>query len=124
VFSTLHTNDVWGVFPRLMDLGVSFESIKHTVVGIVSQRLVRKVCECSSQGCIKCDQTSFFGRMAIAEILAITPELRHYLNGSHGVQIPQDILSNAYISLRSSGDEAIHNQLTTKTEVSRHCGEV
>lgn len=124
VFSTLHTNDVWGVFPRLMDLGVSFESIKHTAVGIVSQRLVRKVCECSSQGCLKCDQTGFFGRMAIAEILAITPELRHYLNGSHWVQIPQDILSKFYISLRASGDEAIHNQLTTDTEVNRHCGEV
>lgn len=123
VFSTLHTNDVWGVFPRLMDLGISFESIKHTVVGIVSQRLVRKVCECSSQGCIKCDHSGYYGRMAIAEILAITPELRQHFSGSHGVQIPDDILNKSYISLRASGNEAIKNKLTTDMEVNRYCGE-
>lgn len=124
VFSTLHTNDVWGVFPRLMDLGISFESIKHTVAGIVSQRLVRKVCECNPTGCIKCDYTGYFGRMAIAEILAITPDLRHHLTAAHGANIPKEILNTTYLSLRASGDEAIQNQLTTDIEVNRYCGDV
>lgn len=122
VFSTLHTNDVWGVFPRLIDLGVSFESIKHTVVGIVSQRLVRKLCECSAAGCIKCDFTGFLGRMAIAEILSVTPDLRQHLNTSHGVEISSDVLQKHYISLKESGDAAIRNKLTSDLEVNRYFG--
>jgi type II secretory ATPase GspE/PulE/Tfp pilus assembly ATPase PilB-like protein len=122
VFSTLHTNDVWGVFPRLMDLGISFESIKHTVVGIVSQRLVRKRCDCFPKGCEHCDSTVLYGRAAIGEMLLVTPEIRNLLQSSHATDIPQDVLSSHYISLKESGDAAISNNITTETEVNRYCG--
>ncbi|QOL19856.1 GspE/PulE family protein [Candidatus Bodocaedibacter vickermanii] len=124
VFSTLHTNDVWGVFPRLMDLGVSFESIKHTVVGIVSQRLVRKRCECFPTGCDHCDSTGLYGRAAIGEMLLVTPALRSYMQASHTIEIPSDILMSHYISLKESGDAAIGNAITTAVEVSKYCGDV
>jgi type II secretory ATPase GspE/PulE/Tfp pilus assembly ATPase PilB-like protein len=123
VFSTLHTNDVWGVFPRLMDLGVSFESIKHTVVGIVSQRLVRKRCECFPTGCVHCDSTGLYGRAAIGEMLHVTPELRKLLHSTNDMDIPQEVLNSHYISLKESGESAIRNAITTAAEVNRCCGD-
>lgn len=124
VFSTLHTNDVWGVFPRLMDLGVSFESIKHTLVGIVSQRLVRKRCECFPVGCDRCDSTGLYGRAAIGEMLLVTAELRKHLNSAHILDIPQEILISHYLSLKESGDEAVAKGLTISAEIKRYCGEI
>lgn len=124
VFSTLHTNDVWGVFPRLMDLGVSFESIKHTVVGIVSQRLVRKRCDCFPTGCDHCDSTGLQGRAAIGEMLLVTPELRGYLKASHTIEIPSTVLKSHYISLKESGEAALSKDITTASEVNRYCGDI
>lgn len=123
VFSTLHTNDVWGVFPRLMDLGISFESIKHTVVGMVSQRLVRKCCACFPKGCETCDSTGLYGRAAIGEMLWIAPELRGYLHHYDPNQIPGDILKKYYISLKEAGVHAAKANITTIEEIKRYCGE-
>lgn len=124
VFSTLHTNDVWGVFPRLMDLGISFESIKHTVVGVVSQRLVRKQCRCFPKGCDVCDSTGLHGRAAIGEMLWLTPELRSYLHHYDTSQIPKEALQNYYISLKEAGMEAVEANITTIQEIKRYCGEI
>jgi type II secretory ATPase GspE/PulE/Tfp pilus assembly ATPase PilB-like protein len=124
VFSTLHTNDVWGVFPRLMDFGISFESIKHTLVGIVSQRLVRKRCECFPVGCDRCDSTGLYGRAAIGEMLLVTAELRKHLDSAHTMDIPKKVLESHYISLKESGAEAIEKGLTTHAEIKRYCGDV
>jgi type II secretory ATPase GspE/PulE/Tfp pilus assembly ATPase PilB-like protein len=124
VFSTLHTNDVWGVFPRLMDLGISFESIKHTVVGIVSQRLVRKRCPCFPKGCMQCESTGLYGRAAIGEILWITSELRPYLNNHEISNIPAELLNKHYISLRKAGIEAVNSHITTLHEIKRYCGDI
>lgn len=122
VFSTLHTNDVWGVFARLMDLGISFESIKHTVVGLVSQRLVKKRCNCFPEGCEKCDFTTFYGRVAIGEMLWMTPQLRSYLKPNAVAEIPEEILKKHYLSLKEAGEQAVNAGLTTTVEVKRYCG--
>ncbi|MDP3936391.1 MAG: hypothetical protein Q8Q56_05370, partial [Alphaproteobacteria bacterium] len=95
--------------------------IKHTVVGIVSQRLVRKRCECFPIGCDHCDSTGLYGRAAIGEMLLVTPELRSCLNASHSMDIPKDVLMSHYISLKESGEEALRNGLTTAVEVNRYC---
>lgn len=124
VFSTLHTNDVWGVFPRLMDFGISFESIKHTLVGIVSQRLVRKRCDCFPVGCNRCNSTGLHGRAAIGEMLLVTPGLRKHLNSAHIMDIPPNVLASHYISLEESGDDAVKKGLTTAAEIKRYCGDV
>ncbi|MCP5322578.1 MAG: type II/IV secretion system protein [Candidatus Paracaedibacteraceae bacterium] len=124
VFSTLHTNDVWGVFPRLMDLGISFESIKHTVVGLVSQRLVRKRCMCYPKGCDACDGAGLKGRIAIGEMLWITSEMREHMYYEGGVrQIPKTVLEKHYISLEEAAREAENEKLTTLEQIKRYCGE-
>jgi len=124
VFSTLHTNDVWGIFPRLIDLGISFESIKHTVVGIVSQRLVRKRCLCFPKGCEICDSKGLYGRASIGEMVWITPELRSYLNHYDISQVPDSILKKYYISLKEAGLAAVKANVTTIEEIRRYCGEI
>lgn len=102
VFSTLHTNSAIGVFPRLSDIGVSAEIISGNVIGIISQRLVRRLCKhCSksreanevemqllgisfdqappqireSVGCPKCNHIGYKGRFALMEVLRMDAEL-------------------------------------------------
>lgn len=124
VFSTLHTNDVWGVFPRLMDFGISFNSIKHTLVGLTAQRLVRTRCDCFPNGCSKCNNTGFYGRTAIGEMLWITPELRQYLSPNDNLSIPNDSLDKHYISLSEAGTIAVNTHQTTIEEIKRYCGDI
>ncbi|MBI2341127.1 MAG: type II/IV secretion system protein [Deltaproteobacteria bacterium] len=92
VFSTLHTNTAIGVIPRLLDLGVESYLLSSTLLGAISQRLVRKICpKCKEEtdiprelavglgvksiksfkgkGCKECRNTGYFGRPAIFEII-------------------------------------------------------
>ena len=101
VFSTLHTNSAIGVLPRLQDLGLKPEIMSGNIIGAVGQRLIRKLCNHCKEpfeldgetakaltlsagssvtlyravGCNHCDHQGFAGRVAILEILRMTPEL-------------------------------------------------
>ncbi|HEV3003163.1 MAG TPA: GspE/PulE family protein [Pirellulales bacterium] len=102
VLSTLHTNDAAGAVTRLVDMGVASYKLASSLVGVVAQRLVRTVCpDCATshyppaqllqairypgdrrrqfvrgQGCAKCHDTGFQGRLGIYEVLGCGPELR------------------------------------------------
>jgi general secretion pathway protein E/type IV pilus assembly protein PilB len=99
VLSTLHTNSALGAIPRLRDLGVRPFLIADSLVGVVSQRLVRKICtNCrvayapqpweqaylkqddisqlyKGSGCQVCNQTGYFGRTLVYEMLTVDREL-------------------------------------------------
>ena len=101
IFSTLHTNSAIGTIPRLLDLGIQPETLAGNIIGIVAQRLVRKLCvNCShpyeagaaelklmqepetskitlqkSNGCPACQQIGYKGRMALMELLRFDAEL-------------------------------------------------
>jgi type II secretory ATPase GspE/PulE/Tfp pilus assembly ATPase PilB-like protein len=103
VFSTLHCNDALGALPRLIDLGLTPRMLSGNITGVIAQHLVRKLChhcrtmrpatdderrmlrcEAASRptpmvgeakGCSYCHGTGRRGRMVIAEILRVTPEL-------------------------------------------------
>ncbi|GGP27793.1 GspE/PulE family protein [Silvimonas amylolytica] len=95
VFATLHTNSAIGALPRLQDLGVSTALLADNVLGVIAQRLIRKLCaHCrqpdtdadfaasagqphgySATGCPRCDQRGYRGRVAVMEQLLLTPEL-------------------------------------------------
>ena len=103
VFSTLHTNDALGAIPRLVDLGLTRAMLAGSLMGIIAQRLVRKLCfSCKrerkstpeeanllkmssqksffvSQGCSLCRGTGYQGRLAIAESLVFDGELDELL---------------------------------------------
>ncbi|MCL6517747.1 MAG: GspE/PulE family protein [Alicyclobacillus sp.] len=102
VFSTLHTNDAASALTRLVDMGVEPFLVASSVIGVVAQRLVRRVCpECRQsyapspaeaaflaerglavdrlvrgQGCAGCGRTGYRGRMAIHEVLQMDDALR------------------------------------------------
>jgi type II secretory ATPase GspE/PulE/Tfp pilus assembly ATPase PilB-like protein len=101
VFSTLHTNSAAGAIPRLMDIGILPDLIAGNLTGVVSQRLIRKLCkfckiakEASTQeksilgvptdqpltifnhsGCSECGYQGFKGRSSVIEILKISSEI-------------------------------------------------
>ncbi len=101
VYTTLHTNDALGVIPRLIDIGVPPTLLSGALIGMVAQRLARKLCadckepyvasadECKllglvtdapptlhrAKGCIKCKGRGYRGRVAIAEVIRVDREL-------------------------------------------------
>lgn len=98
VFSTLHTNDAISSVVRLTDMGIKNYLIANSVVGIVAQRLLKKVCpHCKQEvdasdldaamipgikkimkadGCIQCNHTGYKGRIGVHEVLEIDKEIR------------------------------------------------
>ncbi|MBF0624038.1 MAG: type II/IV secretion system protein [Magnetococcales bacterium] len=108
VLSTLHTNDAVRTPVRLLDMGMEGYAVADSLLGILAQRLIRRVCpDCAGPhrpdarevwwltrvgvsdpervplvqgaGCAKCNQTGYRGRMAVMELLALTPELADIL---------------------------------------------
>jgi len=102
VLSTLHTNDSASTIARLLDMGIEPYIISNTLLGVVSQRLVRKIClECSESyepakellqaiglpvdrktllkrggGCRACRNTGYKGRIAVFEVMSLNEEVR------------------------------------------------
>ena len=108
VFSTLHTNDSVGAVTRLKDLGLEPYLIASTLLGVVAQRLVRKVCRnCArkevapaaplralgvpvegermevtvGRGCAQCRQTGYYGRIGVYEVFPVTEEVKELIHG-------------------------------------------
>ncbi len=101
VFSTLHTNDALGAIPRLIDLGIKPSLMAGNIMGIIAQRLVRKLCPYCRQekkadektckllgldsknppkiaypkGCPHCNNSGYKGRIAVSEIIPMMPEI-------------------------------------------------
>jgi type IV pilus assembly protein PilB len=109
VLSTLHTNDSISAITRLLDLGVPDYLIASSVSGILSQRLLRKLCPCHTEkevtpdyavrlasagwmdpprgiawpsGCGSCDNTGYKGRVGVYELLVVDESIRSILRGA------------------------------------------
>jgi type IV pilus assembly protein PilB len=111
VLSTLHTNDAASTVTRLVDMGVQPYMVATSLIGIVAQRLVKKICpECKSPrrstpeedellgisgpitiydsvGCSRCNNTGYVGRTAIHEILLCTQEMMSLI--ASGAKTPE-----------------------------------
>jgi general secretion pathway protein E/type IV pilus assembly protein PilB len=147
VYSTLHTNSAVGAIPRLLDLGVVADVLAGNIIGIVAQRLVRKLCPHCRQpaqaddlerrllgldaehppvtiyragGCERCAHQGYKGRMAIMELLRMTGEFDEMV----ARRAPARELRNAaraagLRSLVDDGMRRVMEGLTTLDEVSR-----
>ena len=84
VLATLHTNDAASAIPRLIDMGVEPYLVTSTLLAVLAQRLLRRVCPtCSGSGlnavggrCEKCFGTGYYGRLAVYEIMQMSDTLR------------------------------------------------
>lgn len=105
VLTTLHTNDALSAIPRMLDMGVKPHLLSTSVIGIMAQRLVRKLCNhckepCTptaeertvlgdsiapiyrATGCAKCAQTGYRGRVAVNELLPVNGEISRLISES------------------------------------------
>ena len=143
VLSTLHTNDSAGVFPRLIDMGCEPFLIATSLLGVISQRLVRLLCpDCKipykltsadiktirktfhqnsfykAKGCAKCNYKGYRGRTAISEILIVNDEIRSLiLQSASGSAIKKKAIEQGLITFREHGFEKAAQGQTSIEEV-------
>jgi type II secretory ATPase GspE/PulE/Tfp pilus assembly ATPase PilB-like protein len=149
VLSTLHTNDASSGITRLVDLGIEPFLLCSTVSGILSQRLVRRLCEACrapsqvdasslaamglpagqpsgtvrvwrAKGCPACRKTGFRGRTGIFELLVIDHHIRSLIiRRTSSAQIRQSALARGMVSLAQSGWRKVEAGMTSLEELSR-----
>lgn len=129
VFATLHTNDAVSAVTRLVDMGVEPFLLASSLIGVVAQRLVRRLClECrkpfaadaaqlralglaptdgtlySAQGCAACNRSGYRGRTGIYELLTVDDDLRRLIHDRASEQtLRAHVLSRGMRSLRDDG---------------------
>lgn len=132
VLSTLHTNDAAGAVARLIEMGVESFLISSSLLGVASQRLVRRICqECNGTGrmkddserrCRNCLGSGYKGRIAIFELMLINDELRQAINQhADSTVITHIAKKHGMRSLKEDGDLKVQLKLTTESEVTRVC---
>ena len=148
VFSTLHTNDAPSAITRLIDMGVENYLVASTVEGIMAQRLVRLICPyCKykyrpdsnilklfnydetiegpiylyrGKGCKECNNTGYYGRTAIFELMLIDDEIREMIVGKiSSNKIRHAARRKGMRTLREDGWQKVKMGLTTVDEVIR-----
>ena len=145
VFSTLHTNDAAGAVTRLIDMGVEPFLITSSLVGILGQRLIRKVCSnCKTafdppdedlvllhlersdvgdrkfyygKGCSVCNETGYKGRKSITELLVCNPQIKELIVQSAPTVVIRDRARELGMrTMREDGVRSILNGETTMEE--------
>lgn len=148
VLSTLHTNDASGALTRLTDMEVEPYLIASSVLGVLAQRLLRKVCEhcreayeadaetfvaygCTlppaesvtlykAQGCAKCNGTGYYGRFPIFEFLKMTPAIQNLVTERSPITaVRGQAVVDGMKLLITSGMQRAAEGITTTEEVFR-----
>ena len=143
LFSTLHTNDAPGAITRLMDMGVENYLVASTLICVMAQRLVRRICgHCkvkqdvsadvlrkfnssvkevwAGSGCEYCSGTGYRGRVGIFEVLPVGEDIRELIMARATVkEIKDKAIALGMRTLREDGIEKVKRGVTTIDEVLR-----
>lgn len=147
VYSTLHTNSAIGSLPRLLDIGILPDIMAGNIIGIIAQRLVRKLCVhcketvvaddverrllglqpedppasiCHAVGCERCAHQGYKGRLAIMELLKMTPELDELTSRRASLrELKSTARTGGFHSLVDDGLRRVRDGTTTLEEVAR-----
>jgi type II secretory ATPase GspE/PulE/Tfp pilus assembly ATPase PilB-like protein len=128
VLSTLHTNDAVGAVSRLLDMGVEGFLISSSLKAVLSQRLVRKICQkCGGSGtdkdsarCRNCSGTGFRGRTGIFELLVVDEEIASAISrNSDSATIANLAKKNGMKALVEDGMEKVTEGITMESEITR-----
>jgi len=147
VYSTLHTNSSLGAIPRLVDIGLSPEIMAGNIIGVVAQRLVRKVCRHCRQpyvangsdckllgvkpdakpptlyravGCDHCDYQGYRGRLAIMELLKVDGEIDELMaSGATARELLKAALAKGFRTLADDGARRVLDGSTSVDELMR-----
>lgn len=146
VLSTLHTNDTVSTISRLEDMGIASYMISSAVVGVIAQRLVKKVCpKCKepyepdatelqllgldpyqelslfkAKGCNVCNHSGYLGRTAIHEVLVLDNELKQMISTKFSIEKIREVaLQKGLTLLRDTCQELVLEGITTVDEMLR-----
>lgn len=146
VISTLHTNDAVSTISRLVDIGVEPYMISSALRGVVSQRLVRKICpHCrkaytpteeekrmvgiaenedvtfyKGEGCQECGRTGYRGRRGVFEILTLDAALRREVaNNASSEELTRTALENGFVTMKDNCRRLVLEGVTTVAEAAK-----
>ena len=144
VLSTLHTNDAPTTITRLIDMGIENYLVATSVVGVIAQRLVRKICPyCktsyvasdyekrildidekeelilySAKGCGYCNNSGYIGRVGVYEIMEITKTHKEaIMNGNNSNELEDISIKNGMTTLAEECKKLVAIGITTMTEL-------
>ena len=148
VLSSIHANDAIGVVLRLLDLGVEPFLVSSALIGVIAQRMVRRVCRSCAQlvevspveslaysqeigeersqflygsGCKSCASSGYRGRTGIFEILCTSDEIKSLLlKGATANKLRSQAIKEGMVTLLKDGMSKVKEQVTTPTEVLRN----
>ncbi|RUR08537.1 type II secretion system protein GspE [Legionella septentrionalis] len=146
VLSTLHTNSALGALTRLHDMGVESFLLSSSIIGLIAQRLVRKLCpHCKSphhlrederelmgvtestdisrvsepKGCDECSQTGYRGRTGIYELISIDETLRGMIHRNESIHTIEQYIRPSMPSIREDGFKRVLAGDTSLAEILR-----
>lgn len=121
VLATLHTNDAASAVTRLTDMGIEPFLLSSSLLGVLAQRLVRKVCTaCAGAGCEVCARTGYLGRTGVFELLETDDTLRALIhNRASEADIRAAALAKGMVLMREDGERLVAQGLTTREELVR-----
>ncbi len=141
VLSTLHTNDAPSAVSRLMDIGIEPYMLAPSLLVVIAQRLIRKLCpDCKeayepakaqlkgasikaeliykSKGCSKCNNAGYKGRTCIVEVLPVTLEIQDLINQRASFQKIREVArAQGMQTLYESGVKKVESGITSLEEV-------
>jgi general secretion pathway protein E len=145
VLSTLHTADAWGAVQRLRGLGIDSASIAEVLLGVISQRLIRRLCPACTQpgaptdrdraffgamldgvyprvavGCAQCNQSGYRGRVGIFELLIVDDRLQDAIfTEQGGGDVRDELRARGFHSLVQDGLARVRDGTTSLAELVR-----
>lgn len=145
VLSTLHTNDAASTIVRLIDMGIEPYLIASALIGVVAQRLVRKVCSCQKEykpgveelevlhltssndelfakavGCEKCNNLGYSGREGVFEIMPVTEKIQQMIHERPNLSaIKAELVKSGVPTLVQAGIQKVRKRKTTLEELLR-----
>ncbi len=129
VLATLHTNDAAAAVTRLLDMGIEPFLLSSSLIGVVAQRLVRKLCVHCRQfdgsqwhevGCERCGHSGYHGRVGIYELLLTTEQIRAQIHDrASEAEIRATAQRDGMQTMREDGERWLHDGTTTLAELLR-----
>lgn len=143
VFSTLHTNTSLGAIPRLVDIGIDAYLIEDALIGVLAQRLVRRVCKfcarpaelsdsdrawlgphtgspLAASGCERCRRTGYSGRTVISELFLPDDAVADAIRARADMSVLRRLALEAGMSsMAEDGKRKVRAGITTRAEVER-----
>jgi general secretion pathway protein E len=121
VLATLHTNDAASAVTRLIDMGVEPFLLSSSLLGVLAQRLVRKLCaSCHGKGCAECGDTGYQGRTGVFELLVTDDKLRALIHSQASeAEIRETALATGMVLMRDDGERLVQSGVTSREELLR-----